>query len=85
MSEIEKMYDNANVKKDWNPTPYGGVKEYYPPFTAEKQLKICKLLLKLEPVLSSFTDTKEFIRVIDSLEDSNHNLTKKLVINLENE
>ena len=40
MSEIEKMYKNANVEKYWNSTPYGGIEEYYPPFTAEKQLKI---------------------------------------------
>jgi len=44
-----------------------------------------ELLLKLEPVLSSFTNTKEFISVVDSLEDNNNQLTKKLVINLENE
>ena len=40
MNEIEKMYENADVKKHWNSTPYGGIEEYYPPFTAEKQLKI---------------------------------------------
>lgn len=50
-----------------------------------KNNEVLELLLKLEPVLSSFTDTKEFIRVIDSLEDNSNNLTKKLVINLENE
>lgn len=42
MSEIEKMYKNAGVKKRWSSTPYGGVEEYYPPFTAEKQLKLIK-------------------------------------------
>lgn len=46
MSEIEKMMQNVNVKKHWNSTPYGGVEEYYPPFTAEKQLEIAKFLLK---------------------------------------
>jgi len=44
MSEIEKMYINAGVKKKWNSTPYGGIEEYYPPFTAEKQLKLIKWL-----------------------------------------
>ena len=42
MSEIEKMYINAGVKKKWNSTPYGGVEEYYPPFTAEKQIELIK-------------------------------------------
>lgn len=46
MSEIEKMYENANVKKYWNLTytPYGSVEEHYPPFTAEKQLELVKWL-----------------------------------------
>ena len=40
MSEVTKLYENANVKKHWNSTPYGGVEEYYPPFTSEKQIKV---------------------------------------------
>ena len=42
MNEVEKMYSNAGIKKDWNSTPYGGIEEYYPPFTAEKQLSLIK-------------------------------------------
>jgi len=49
-----------------------------------KNNETLELILKLEPVLSSFTDDKEFIRVINSLEDKDSNLTKKLVINLNN-
>ena len=45
MNEIEKMYERANVKKHWDPTPYGGIVEYYPPFTAEKQLFLLRWLL----------------------------------------
>jgi hypothetical protein len=45
MNEIEKMMQNANVKKQWNSTPYGGVEEYYPPFTAEKQFEILKIIV----------------------------------------
>jgi len=45
MNEVEKMYENAGIKKDWNSTPYGGIEEYYPPFTAEKQLELIKFLL----------------------------------------
>lgn len=44
MSEIKKMMQNANVKKHWNSTPYGGVEEYYPPFTAERQIELIKWL-----------------------------------------
>jgi hypothetical protein len=45
MNEVEKMMQNANVEKDWNSTPYGGIEEYYPPFTAEKQILLLQWLL----------------------------------------
>ena len=45
MSEIEKMMQNANVKKHWNSTPYGGIEEYYPPFTAEKLINLVMFLI----------------------------------------
>lgn len=48
MSEIEKMMQNANVKKHWDSTPYGGIEEYYPPFTTEKQISLIKFLMKQE-------------------------------------
>lgn len=60
MSEIEKMYENANVKKDWNSTPYGGIEEYYPPFTAEKQIELIKWLCRTGHCLLrvvQYTDT----------------------------
>ncbi len=54
MTEIEKMFENANIKQDrmceWtckdsetcnlNCKHYGSMQLCYPPFTAEKQLKI---------------------------------------------
>lgn len=49
MSEIEKMMQNTNVKKHWNSTPYGGVEEYYPQFTAEKQIELIKWAARREP------------------------------------
>ena len=58
MNEIEKMYKNANVKKDWNSTPYGGIEEYYPPFTAEKQLQLIKWLGELD-MLEIMRTTRE--------------------------
>ena len=45
MSEIEKMYINVGVKKKWNSTPYGGIYEYYEPFTEDKQLNILKIIV----------------------------------------
>lgn len=60
MSEIEKMYENADVSKsimcEWtckdnsecnaNCRHYGSTEEFYPPFTAEKQIELIKFLLK---------------------------------------
>ena len=46
MNEITKLYENANVRKDWNSTPYGGIEEYYPPFTAEKQIGLITWLIQ---------------------------------------
>lgn len=46
MSEIEKLYENANVEKEWKPLPYGDIEEYYPEFTAEKQIELIKWLSK---------------------------------------
>ena len=61
MNEIEKMYVNAGIKKDWSSTPYGGVEEYYPPFTAEKQIAILQLLTQqCDLTISHFTEW-EFI------------------------
>lgn len=44
MSEIEKLYINANVEKEWKLLPYGDIEEYYPEFTAKKQLSLIKWL-----------------------------------------
>lgn len=49
MDEIEKMMRKAKVKKDWNSTPYGGVEEYYPPFTAEKQMSLTHKMWQILP------------------------------------
>ena len=63
MSEIEKLYENAGIEKEFIPCPanYYGYDctrnnwddedcpcdiEGYPPFTAEKQLELIKLLIK---------------------------------------
>lgn len=69
MNEVEKMMQNANVKKDWNSTPYGGIIEYYPPFTAEKQLELIKWLAKkdygiyAESLLISIRDGYNYLSV----------------------
>lgn len=46
MNEIEKMYSNVGIKKRWSSTPYGGIVEYYPTFTAGKQIGLIKWLAK---------------------------------------
>lgn len=63
MSEIEKLMQKANVKKKWNPTPYGGVEEYYPEFTAEKQIELIKWLGELDylGLMRTTIETKDWI------------------------
>lgn len=51
MSEIEKLMQNANVEKEWKPLPYGDIEEYYPEFTAEKQLSLIKWLAITRAIL----------------------------------
>ena len=52
MSEIEKMYENANIEPKYiegenlMEYSYGTLK--YPPFTAEKQLLLLQLLARIE-------------------------------------
>lgn len=61
MSEIEKLMQNAGVEKEWKPLPYGDIEEYYPEFTAEKQLSLIKWLGKLAGKLeikSNYNDTQ---------------------------
>jgi len=74
MSEIEKLYELAEVEKkrmcEWtckgsehcstNCEHYESTKEYYPPFTAEKQLELIKLLSERE-IYINHAEGKYFI------------------------
>lgn len=74
MSEIEKLYENARVLKEclspcyinktWRKThdcPNCDNREYYPPFTAEKQLLLLQWICKkFQEIYISHTDFKEF-------------------------
>lgn len=73
MTEIEKMYENAGIEKkrmcEWtckgnelcstNCKYYENTKEFYPPFTAEKQIELIKLLGKGSSIgLDIFSDNE---------------------------
>ena len=64
MSEITKLYENAGVSKEPAIIPSSGEVIYwknYPPFTAEKQIAILKLLTqRCDLIISHFTEW-EFI------------------------
>ena len=60
MNEIEKMYENVGVKKYWNSTPYGGIEEYYPPFTTEKQIELIKWLSEVDCTVRIDFDENEW-------------------------
>lgn len=46
MNEVEKMYANAGIEKDWTAIGFGDIEDCYPPFTAEKQLRLLKKINK---------------------------------------
>lgn len=54
MNEVEKMYENTGIKKDWTAIGFGDIEDCYPPFTAEKQLELIKWLGKLDGKLEIF-------------------------------
>lgn len=76
MSEIEKLYENARVLKEclspcyinktWRKThdcPNCDNREYYPPFTAEKQIELIKWLSDTDYYIHNIyktIDTKEY-------------------------
>lgn len=74
MSEIEKMMQNANIiskrcSECDNNMDCGYGKDCYPPFTAEKQLEICKFLLKVEHSISYYFYENRYGFVIDDKQD----------------
>lgn len=69
MSEITKLYENAGVLKEclspcyinktWRKThdcPNCDNRESYPPFTAEKQIKLIKWLMKYDEIHGDYND-----------------------------
>jgi len=69
MTEISKMFENANIKQDrmceWtckdsencnlNCKHYGSTQLYYPPFTAEKQLTLLRKIVKSYTINISYS------------------------------
>ena len=67
------MMQNANVKKNWNSTPYGGIVEYYPPFTAEKQLELIKWLMRKKKTIQIELRLHENDYCISHITECEHN------------
>lgn len=69
------MYENAGfVKKQCKDYSCGVCEQYnkcekYPPFTAEKQIEICKFLLKVEHSISYYFYENRYGFVIDDKQD----------------
>ena len=83
-TEISKMFENANIKQDrmceWtckdseicnlNCKHYGSMQLYYPPFTAEKQLKIIEWFISCRWWLN--------LKLLDKKSDFSLNFDEKL-------
>lgn len=86
MNEVEKLYENANIKKDrmceWtcrgseycstNCEHYESTQLYYPPFTAEKQLNIVKFLLNKSVYYDTYGDREYWFHLSDEIENSKY-------------
>lgn len=85
MSEITKLYENAGVLKEclspcyinktWRKThdcPNCDNREYYPPFTAEKQLNIVKFLLNKSVYYDTYGDREYWFHLSDEIENSKY-------------
>ena len=74
MSEVTKLYDNAKITPKRcsecdNNIDCGFGKDCYPPFTPEKQIEICKFLLKVEHSISYYFYENRYGFVIDDKQD----------------
>lgn len=82
MSEITKLYENAGVKKinahqseiDNGDPRFTGISHSdsyikYPQFTVEKQIEICKFLLKVEHSISYYFYENRYGFVVDDKQD----------------
>lgn len=77
MSEIEKLYINARVEKEWRPLPYGGIDEFYPQFTEVKQFKLYKYLCKLFLITTRYYFDEFFITAENTFEEKGMTATGK--------
>lgn len=82
MSEIEKMYKNAGVKKIELDYP-DNFEPFYPEFTTKKQIELIKLLAKGEIKIDNTDGEYEFsildtVSDFDSFEESLADLTNRI-------
>ena len=84
MNEIEKLYENAGIKKEYCST-YEANKQCegivdcsecasakYPPFTAEKQLEVVKFLLNKSVYYDTDGDREYWFHISDEIENSKY-------------
>ena len=77
MSEITKLYENANIiskrcSECDNNMDCGYGKDCYPPFTAEKQLEIVKFLLNKSVYYDTYGDREYWFHLSDEIENSKY-------------
>ena len=60
MSEVDKLYELAGFKKNWTAIGDDDIDDCYPPFTAEKQLELIKLLCTQRYIDIRFTPEGEY-------------------------
>lgn len=80
MNEVEKMYRNSGMEKCnrlLKPCPFGNERDgcehnWYPEFTAEKQLEIVKFLLNKSVYYATYGDREYWFHLTDEIENSKY-------------
>ena len=79
MTEVEKLYSLAGVEKhpkimldEDTGAVVRSLNEYYPPFTAEKQIEIVKFLLKKSVYYDTDGDREYWFHLSDEIENSKY-------------
>jgi hypothetical protein len=79
MNEVEKMYENAEIKKDWTAIGFGDIEDCYPPFTAEKQIELIEWLGELQiDTKKGYWHLAKFGRTTKTIYADNGNLGEAL-------
>lgn len=84
MSEIEKLYEECGIKKDWTAIGFDDIEDCYPLFTAEKQLELIDWFIKNEDDIQIEFDCDDNLYYFETVQDKRKTIGKSLAEALAN-